>query len=350
MKQYLLPKNGKFYKANLHHHTVLSDGEMGVEETKKAYMEKGYSIVAFTDHEVIIPHNDLSDENFLAITSFEIQVNPKKPAINWSYTKACHMNFYAKDKNNLICPAFDPKYLNCNWLAHTKEYATEEMYKHTTDRDHTTECFNKMIKEANEAGFLVSYNHPVWNRHNYLDYSGLKGLWAVECYNSGCAWGNLEDSITPVDDINALGERVVPIATDDTHYRRDAFGGWTMIKADNLEYDTILKAMEKGDLYASTGPEINELYLEDGVLHVKCSPAKIISFSTERRYGRRWVAENEPLTQAELDINHYFDTSRGVVSDMGVPFFRITITDFEGKKAYSRAYYVDEILEVAKNK
>ena len=68
MKKYLLPKDGNFYKANLHMHTTFSDGNMTIEETKKAYLNKGYSIVAFSDHELMIPHNELSDENFLAIT------------------------------------------------------------------------------------------------------------------------------------------------------------------------------------------------------------------------------------------------------------------------------------------
>ena len=75
MKKYLLPDDGKFYKANLHMHTTISDGNMSLEETKKAFIEHGYSIVAFTDHEVMVPHNDLSDENFLAITSTEISLN-----------------------------------------------------------------------------------------------------------------------------------------------------------------------------------------------------------------------------------------------------------------------------------
>ena len=35
MKKYLLPKEGKFYKANLHMHTTISDGNMGVLETKE---------------------------------------------------------------------------------------------------------------------------------------------------------------------------------------------------------------------------------------------------------------------------------------------------------------------------
>ena len=75
MKKYLLPKEGKFYKANLHMHTTISEGRMTLDETKREFMKRGYSIVAFTDHEVMVPHMDLNEENFLAITSTEIIVN-----------------------------------------------------------------------------------------------------------------------------------------------------------------------------------------------------------------------------------------------------------------------------------
>lgn len=54
MKKYLLPETGNFYKANLHCHSTVSDGELTVEEIKKIYTEQGYSIVAYTDHEVLI--------------------------------------------------------------------------------------------------------------------------------------------------------------------------------------------------------------------------------------------------------------------------------------------------------
>ena len=86
MKYELLPTSGNFYKANMHMHTNLSDGKMTLEETKKLYMDNGYSIVAFTDHETLVPHNDLSDENFLAITSYEIENNNLFPG-GYSYQK-----------------------------------------------------------------------------------------------------------------------------------------------------------------------------------------------------------------------------------------------------------------------
>ena len=41
MKKYLLPESGNFYKANLHCHTTLSDGEMTREEVKEIYKKNG---------------------------------------------------------------------------------------------------------------------------------------------------------------------------------------------------------------------------------------------------------------------------------------------------------------------
>ena len=40
MKKYLLPKDGTFYKANLHCHTTLSDGHLTPEEVKEIYKNK----------------------------------------------------------------------------------------------------------------------------------------------------------------------------------------------------------------------------------------------------------------------------------------------------------------------
>lgn len=59
MKKYLLPEGGKFYKSAMHVHTNISDGQLSPEEMKKAYRDLGFSVVAYTDHEVFVPHNDL---------------------------------------------------------------------------------------------------------------------------------------------------------------------------------------------------------------------------------------------------------------------------------------------------
>ena len=58
MKKYLLPESGNFYKANIHCHTNISDGTMTPEEVKAHYMAHGYSVVAFTDHDVMLDQSD----------------------------------------------------------------------------------------------------------------------------------------------------------------------------------------------------------------------------------------------------------------------------------------------------
>ena len=58
MKKYLLPQNGKFFKANLHSHSTFSDGALTPEEMKNAYKEQGYSIIAYTDHDLMFHHRE----------------------------------------------------------------------------------------------------------------------------------------------------------------------------------------------------------------------------------------------------------------------------------------------------
>ena len=67
---WLLPEKGKFYKANLHCHTVLSDGHLTPEGIKEAYQKEGYSIVAYTDHRHYGWHPELMDENFIPLAAY----------------------------------------------------------------------------------------------------------------------------------------------------------------------------------------------------------------------------------------------------------------------------------------
>ena len=40
MRKYLLPKDGSFYKANLHCHSTFSDGKKTPAELKQMYMDE----------------------------------------------------------------------------------------------------------------------------------------------------------------------------------------------------------------------------------------------------------------------------------------------------------------------
>ncbi len=345
MRKYLLPENGNYYKANLHVHTTISDGALTPEEIKEVYKEKGYSVVAFTDHEAMVPHNDLNDEEFLSITSVELATNAELTHGAYNYRETCHMNLYSKDPNRTTCAVFSMSRL---WPAHAEQYLTDEMKAIDFKRTFTPESMNEVIAEAKRDGFIVSYNHPVWSLNHYPFYSKLKGLWGVEWYNTGCVRAGYPDTIQPIDDLLCLGEKVFPLATDDAHGKKDTmwdyFGGWVMIKADKLDYSLIMTALENGDFYSSSGPEINDLYIEDGILTVKTSPATAIEVSTERRASKRIYSKNGELyEEATFDLNSYINDSAQKRESDPPAYFRVTVTDEKGNKAHTRAYFVNEL-------
>ena len=338
MKKYLLPNVNKFYKANLHVHTTVSDGAMTPEEIKKIYMEKGYSVVAFTDHEVMVPHPELTDENFVALTATEISTNNRTDC-DFCYAKTYHLNIYSPDENKNCFNTFDRSKM---WLEHSYQYITDEQEATQHKRIYDASDVNKVIQMANDEGCLVSYNHPVWSLQNYSDYADLKGLWGIELYNTGCARNGYFDTAQPFDDLLRKGERIFPLATDDAHLLRDCFGGYVMISAKNLTYKSIFEALKNGDFYASTGPEFFEISINDGIVKIVTSPVAFVGLSTENRHLFAKRDEENLLTEVEFDIGWHLDMLKQGISEH--PYIRITLMDEKGNTAYSRAYFVDEFI------
>ena len=336
MKQFLLPSFGNFYKANLHTHATVSDGTMSPEEIKKIYVENGYSIVAFTDHEIMVPHTELNDKNFLAITSTEVAVNSPE-AYDFSYAKTYHLNIYSNVENKNVFSTFDDRII---WLQHSLDYIPKEQLNVKFKRIYSADCINELISKANDEDCLVCLNHPVWSIQDYSDYIGLRGLWGVEWFNSSATLDGYLDSIKPIDDLLRIGEKVFPIAADDTHNLNACFGGFVMIKAKELEYSNIFNALKNGDFYSSTGPEIFELWYEDKCVYIKTSKVKKIILTTERRVSI--VASGEDyISEAYFDIKKLFEIKD---DNLQKHYFRITVIDEFGKHAYTRAYFLDEFL------
>ena len=92
MRKYLFPQGFPFYKANLHCHSTASDGDFTPQELKEAYKAKGYSVIAYTDHEVMVPHPELNDPDFLALHGYEIEIMSDYPLnSSFKYRQTCHL-------------------------------------------------------------------------------------------------------------------------------------------------------------------------------------------------------------------------------------------------------------------
>ena len=70
-----------------------------------------YSIIVFTDRDIPIPHNELTDSSFLALNGFELEINEDKVA-DFSEIKTCHMCFVTLSPDTIVQPLWHiSKYL-----------------------------------------------------------------------------------------------------------------------------------------------------------------------------------------------------------------------------------------------
>ena len=336
--KHLLPPVERYYKANLHTHSTISDGTATPEKLKEAYKAKGYSILAITDHDVVADHSNLNDEDFLFLTGAEYDIDePGKPIRN-GHAKAYHLNCIAKQPNILWQP-----FANANVREDVRPYL-EKATIESLPREHTVDAINTIIARANETGHLVAYNHPVWSLHDYTDYAGLKGLWGVEIFNAGCArcgFGEEGNALVYRDLMNLTG-KVYPLCTDDLHSVRFLGGGWLMVGAQKLEYSSVICALEQGNFYASTGPEIRSLTFDGSFLRVSCSDAREITLVC----GTRFKSTVFPINNDGLMHEAVFDLSRWLDSWQDLPqyWFRVQVKGPYGHYATTRAYKKEDIV------
>ncbi len=318
---WLLPEMGTFYKANLHAHTVVSDGKLTPEEMKREYQKRGYSVVAYTDHRVYRNHTELNDDSFIALAACEVDIDgPFQTPGDYSRVQTYHINL------------FDTR----------PDYETERKYQSVMPQCdyHDTEGLNRYLEEMKNLGFLTCYNHPYWSLQNYDDYKVLKGLWAMEIFNYGCEHDGLYGYQPQVyDELLRCGNRLFNVAGDDNHNLLpfgdplcDSFGGFTFIKAEQLTYESIANALKNGHFYSSMGPQIRELYIEDGELVVKCSPVEKIYVIMEGRNSHKQLASaGETIEEARFRLT----------GNEG--WIRVDCRDCRGLHANSNAYWLDDI-------
>jgi len=338
MKKHLIPNHGNFYKANLHCHSNISDGKLSPQELKEIYSERGYSIIAFTDHDALIGHNDLTDDKFLALNGFEVEITE---GIGIG-EKDCHICFIALESSNLTQVCYHrTKYMYTNEVNFRDQIKFDET-KPDFERIYSAECISEMMKSGKDGGFFVTYNHPSWSLETYNEYSNYNHMHAMEICNYGCFVSGYPDyNEKEYDELLRCGKRIYCIAADDNHNfasvdskHCDSFGGFTMIKADKLEYSAITDALLAGNFYASQGPEIYDLWYEDRKVYITCSDAEKIVLNTGRRRAEAVYSENNlPLNSACFSI----------LPEDG--YIRLTVTDKCGKHANTNAFFIDEILD-----
>lgn len=294
---------GKWYKGNLHTHSTESDGKKSPEQVVDWYRSRGYDFLSLTDHRTITPIE--GDGEFLCIPGVELNTRDVRDGRIGLY----HVVGIGVSSDCDCRVKDDPQGL---------------------------------IDAICQAGGLAFVAHPKWSGNVVDDeFLQLKNYIGIEVFNYGChVENNTSQGDIHWDMLSLHGKRLLGFATDDAHSLvTDAGGGWLMVKADSLTADGILSAIRQGHFYASSGPEIYEVTVDDGVISVECSQAAAIHFMTGGPRGRSIWAEGDEGEQGSGDGTGLVGGSYTLRGDE--KFVRIEVVDDKHRIAWTNPIYFD---------
>lgn len=327
----------KQYKANLHCHSNLSDGVLTVDELIKAYKDKGYDILAITDHEAPYDHTAKSSENFMLLTGYEAYIRPSAICKMDPYGPEIHMNLLAKEPHNTAFIGFDPAFAK---YIPAEEAAKREKLGDLGPRKYSREFIQAFIDEANAAGYLVTYNHPVWSMEAQEDVLSYNGFFSLEIFNTGSMMINgIENDLPLYDKMCRLGKFIGVHGADDNHnkaplddFLSDSFGAWTMIMAEDFSYESVIKALVEKRFYATTGPTIKELSFDGKKVHLEFTDAqRVMMHCTPKRTQNAYNSDGSVINTADFEIPDY------------APYVHFSVVTAEGKMACTRAFTREEL-------
>lgn len=283
---------GQWFKANLHTHTNTSDGELSPAEQIERYVTAGYDILALTDHH--------GTNNIAPLVRNDIMV-------------VSGMEYHP------LCPGNPIEY-------HLVALNVPHGFT-LTDKTDAAAC----VREVRAAGGESILAHPFWNGLTLEQMLRVRDVVAVEVYNSSCDYTGRAVAENEWSQCLAQKWHLPCVASDDSHWRTlpDFFMGWTWLKMPELTVPALLNALRSGACYASTGPEIRDFRIENGMVRLQTSPAAAVHFMCGPGGGqgcRILPADGESITSAEIPVPKW-------------PFVRAVVTDARGKRAWSNPIF-----------
>ena len=304
----------RWFKGNLHTHSLWSDGDEFPEVIMQWYADNGYHFVGLSDHNILqegekwvkIPNNPIrrgAFEAYLAkfgpewvqyrtdTTALEVRLQTleryrplferqdsflilKSEELTSRFEdKPVHINVTNVDS---LIPAASGNSLlevmqnNIDAVMARRAATGQPMFPHINHPNFGWAIDAAVMKELRDERFFEVYNgHPLV--HNYGDSTrmGTEAMW---------------------DEINLHYLRVgkplmYGLATDDSH-NYHTFGaeysnagrGWVQVRAANLSPEALIAALEAGDFYASTGVELSEYEATAEEIHLKIAAEPGITY------------------------------------------------------------------------
>lgn len=300
-QQAFLQTGNRMLKGGLHCHTTRSDGEGSPEEVIRLHARNGYDFLALTDHRLYNYRDFAPDAGVLIVPGMEMDRNMPDRGVHCFHT-VC------------IGPA----------QADGNGYAQDQQFDSGIVRDQDE--YQPLLDSIHENGNMTIYCHPEWSNTPAAEFDRLRGNFAMEVWNSGCAITNDEDTDAACwDDLLLKGQRIFGVATDDGHPMKDHCHGWVRVNA-RRELNDIIAALKAGAFYASCGPEIYDFFIEDGRAVVRCSPVEKIRF--HYGYAPTHIERGAGIESAEFKVPDYY------------AYLRVSVVDAQGRKAWTNPIFL----------
>ncbi|MEN6452950.1 MAG: hypothetical protein ABFD10_01755 [Prolixibacteraceae bacterium] len=283
------------YKANLHTHTMVSDGWMNPQTVVGKYRDAGYQILAISDHNSVTwPWTGFSGFKMNAKSEGRLLNRELKPQEeDWIRPK------------DLLFKDVNPD--DAGMAAIQANELSDHHHMNSFFNDHNgTKTEDESLKATAAKHGLAVLNHPGryhdtnpkrysldWYLDLYLRYPHLLGM---EVYNCGKRFPHDDQLWDSVLTVMAPVRPVWGFSNDDMHSMRDFGRNWNVFLLPELNEKAVRQAMEKGAFYF--------VYSPDG--HNGSKPPVIESIKVNQRKGKIainatgsdsivWIAEGKKI-------------------------------------------------------
>ena len=230
------PPAARWFRGNLHAHSINSDGDVPPYELLAWYKLNGYQFLTITDHNTFT-NPDACDTN---------------PLDNFLLIGAEEVTNY-KD-------------------VHVNAVGIRDVVPSRTGAS-ATEILQGTIDAIRQAGGIPLVNHPNFRwAFTAKDMLPLKGTFLLEIASGHPAVnhagnGQIASTEEMWDELLSAGMRVYAVAVDDSHNFRQEFTidranpgrAWVVVRTPSLTRENILSALDAGDFYASNGVELADV-------------------------------------------------------------------------------------------
>jgi hypothetical protein len=264
------------YRADLHVHTLQSDGCHSVDEVVRTFHDAGFSVLSITDHDLVAPNScplrDAATQRQVDFGAFATErtpyPDPRPPTFpaetTWPWT-----DYGAPSGAALGMLGIEGAELTCTY--HVSSFFSD--YGVPPPCDGSGPGLNEELLEVARRGGLAVLNHPdtrqppEWFVKLYRDHSadnfvgieiGADDGATVDSYVT--LWDQLLGEVMPSRPVWGFG-------TSDMHLLVRTRFAFTVFLLDEQTAENVQEAMRRGQFYSVVGPRILNLSRVRGQTH-----------------------------------------------------------------------------------